>query len=247
MKKIVVFIVFSVSVCAYTQSFKLYELVGIEAGDEIADESVLEQICREDKEGEVWSVVGEFYAILENTSNRGITVVCKREIIRLAEEAETYFCWSACNGSDVSIDEKLVAANTQTGPFDFSTHYTAPFRVDSSIIRYVFYDKNNMDDCISVVFKHITAPDLRIHTYMESISLTVYPNPATDYLTVEVNDLSLKQTSAVLYDAIGRKVKTQSLPSPSTTVDVTNLEQGIYYLQIVNDNQTLGFRKFVKE
>ena len=255
MKKIALLVLFSVSVCAYTQSFKLFEVIKYvdeettyEEGDEIANGSILTQTCQaqEDEHGNL-EAYGETYAVLENTSNEDKVVVCKRVIVQRVGGAVTYFCWSTCNDTNFSIDEKLVEAGTKTGVVDFSTHYTAPSTAGTSIVRYTFYDKDNIGDSISVVYEFITPPDLRIRTCFEGVSLSVYPNPAVDYLNVEVNGLPLKPISVVLYDAVGKKVKTLSMTSNSSKVSVSNLEQGVYYLQIFDDNRMIGFRQFVKE
>ena len=248
MKKIVVSILFLASVCAYAQSFKLYEVVNFAEGDEILNGTFLPTTCKSEVVDGILHVLGETYAVLENTSDMEKIVVCKREIIEMVDEAaETYFCWSTCNASNVWMDEKPVNANTKTGVIDFSTHYTAPPTVGSSIVRYTFYDKYNAEDSISVVYEYITPPDVRISTYNADFSLSAHPNPAVDYLTVEMNDLSLQQAVVTVYDAIGREVKTQLMSSNATKIDVTDLEQGIYYLRIVNNNNTIGVRKFVKQ
>ena len=244
MRKItVVFGLFLATICVQAQSFKLYEVVDYAQGDEIADGAELVHTCH--VSGTL--VAGDIAAILENTSNEGKTVVCERHIIRLVEGAETEFCWGACTGPETSIMEMPVDAMTQTNPIDFITHYSAPCIADSSIVRYVFYDKADRNDSISLVFKYVTPSDLRISDYGSSISLSVYPNPTVDYLYLEMNDLQPTQAAITIYDGLGRMVKTQMLTSNSTKIDVTNLEQGIYYLQIGNDNKTVGLRRVVKE
>ena len=247
MKKIVFLVLFLAWVCVHAQSFSLYEVINYEEGDEIVNEAILSYTCVEGEEDGNLHAKAETYVILENTSDEDKVVVCKREILQWVDDAETYFCWGTCNGSQVSIDERTVDANTKTGVVDFSTHYTAPLVEGTSIVRYVFYDKENPEDSISVVFEYITPYGLRTPIYVGAMALSVYPNPTVDYLTIEAGNLQLKQASIILYDAVGRKLKTQLLTSHSTKMDVNSLEQGIYYLQIINDNITIGFRKFIKE
>ena len=248
MKKVALAVLFLVSVCAYSQSFKLYESsADYEEGDEITDETILSDTCVAQKDSSILYAVGELHLILENTSSSDKMVACKSKIVQIIEEAKADLCWGNCGYINEVVTEAIkVEANAKT--YGFVVHYKAPIAtVGSSIIRYTLYDEDDPNDSISVMFEFVTIPDLRTFVYANVPSLSVYPNPAVDYLTIEMSDLQLKQATFVLYDAIGRVVKTQLLTSNSTKMDVNNLEQGTYYLQILNDNKTIGVRKFVKE
>ena len=248
MKKITLSILFLASVCAYAQSFKLYEVVNFQEGGEIANGATLTYVCEAETRDGILCASKEVSIIFENTLNEDKLIFCEREIIQMVGNAYTDFCWGTCNPSSISIDEKVITANTKTEIFDgFIAHYGAPAVVGTSLVRYTFYDSAHLESAVSVVLEYITPPDLRIPAYNETVSLSAYPNPAVDYLTVETSDLPLKQASVTLYDAIGRRIKTHPVTSYSTKIDVENLEQGIYYLQFVNDNRTVNVRKFVKE
>ena len=60
-------------------------------------------------------------------------------------------------------------------------------------------------------------------------TLRVYPNPATDRITVEVNRLD---EDVVLYDLLGRAVRRARLVSGSASVDVSSLAAGLYILRV---------------
>ena len=247
MKKIAFSVLFLVSVSVHAQSFRLYNVVDEVEGDEIANGAVLSYVCAAEEVDGILCATAETCTILENKSDVDKVVVCKRDILLSVDGMETFFCWSTCNSSSVSIDERSVSANTKTEAWDFTTHYAAPLVAGTSRVRYTFYDKENPSDAISVTFEYITPPDLHTPVHLGAISLSIYPNPTMDYLTVATNDLPLKQAAIVLFDATGRLLKTQSLTSSATKIDVNYLEQGIYYLQIINDGNIVGFRKFIKE
>ncbi len=72
------------------------------------------------------------------------------------------------------------------------------------------------------------------HSSVENLTLygvQVYPNPAHDWIQVEVVDNTL--TGIALYDAAGRLVSNKQLQSSANvTLDVQDLQSGMYWLQI---------------
>ena len=76
---------------------------------------------------------------------------------------------------------------------------------------------------------------------LPATSLQIYPNPTTGQLTIKSEQLSI--TNIAIYDIVGKMV-ISSMPQQSqeTTIDVSHLPSGIYYLRI--DNQTV---KIVKQ
>lgn len=62
----------------------------------------------------------------------------------------------------------------------------------------------------------------------------LYPNPSSDYVNVEMN--ALMNGSINIYDASGKQVYVQSLNALKTTVQVSDLEQGIYFITISGEN-----------
>ena len=247
MKKVVVVIVFLGAVCAYAQSFKLYELSDNgEKGAEIANGDTLTDTCKAYDE----KVSGETYAVLENLSNEDKTVVCTREIIYMIEDAQTYFCWGNCYPPDVSIDTARVRA---ADVYLFSAHYTAPIVVGSSIVRYVFYDADNREDSVSLICEYLTPPGTSVPLIVANNSLSVYPNPTNDQL--KIKNYELKENENIeIYDVMGQKLYTSPNPSKGgkspisfgegqgVRLDVSHLANGVYFLKVADK-----VVKFVKE
>ncbi|MBL7778641.1 MAG: T9SS type A sorting domain-containing protein [Chitinophagales bacterium] len=72
------------------------------------------------------------------------------------------------------------------------------------------------------------------------VSITVFPNPATNYVQVKMEG-SLAQSIIIrLYSLSGQLVKEESSFTPGlTTVDVTELTAGVYLLQVADHNGNL--------
>jgi hypothetical protein len=64
-------------------------------------------------------------------------------------------------------------------------------------------------------------------------SINVFPNPAKNVLMIE-GDFSGNQSAVSIYDALGKKVFTQELSAHNYTnkVDIKNLENGLYWVEI---------------
>jgi phenylpyruvate tautomerase PptA (4-oxalocrotonate tautomerase family) len=73
--------------------------------------------------------------------------------------------------------------------------------------------------------------------------LKLFPNPAHSELVLEYNGFQNKQL--IITDVLGRTQKTLPLQSETTTVNIQDLPNGIYYLSIYESNSLLGSRKFV--
>lgn len=67
---------------------------------------------------------------------------------------------------------------------------------------------------------------------------SVYPNPATDYLTLKVEEVELSTLKFQLFDMQGKLIKSSKLTSNITTIKLENLPASTYLLK-VSDNQKL--------
>ncbi|MCL2510980.1 MAG: PKD domain-containing protein [Bacteroidales bacterium] len=77
-------------------------------------------------------------------------------------------------------------------------------------------------------------------------NITIYPNPTSG--EIQVTSYELRVTSIEIFDVIGRKALTSpvSFPSPETTLNLTHLPTGVYFLKIQTENGVV-VRKVVKQ
>ncbi|MDL2238594.1 T9SS type A sorting domain-containing protein [Bacteroidales bacterium OttesenSCG-928-K22] len=73
-----------------------------------------------------------------------------------------------------------------------------------------------------------------------SYTFTIYPNPATDYINIKLNEESLSNQYVEIYNITGNLLIKQNLSN--TQINISKLARGIY---IINVNNTI--QKFVKE
>lgn len=81
-----------------------------------------------------------------------------------------------------------------------------------------------------------------------NIKITEFPNPVTDFLQININN-QISDNSSFLYqiaDINGKIITTKSFFDTSETIDLQNLEKGLYILSIFKDNKTVYYQKIVK-
>ena len=79
----------------------------------------------------------------------------------------------------------------------------------------------------------------------ENNSLAIYPNPTSSNITIE-NKSSSQQLKVVVSDPLGKTILKQNL-ADTQTIDVSTLQNGIYFLQVFEKDNLLVNKKIVKE
>jgi hypothetical protein len=72
---------------------------------------------------------------------------------------------------------------------------------------------------------------LGLDDFILTKGMTIYPNPASDIISVKINPLLLGQTYKIT-DQIGRLVLTDKLKSEITSINISELPFGIYFFTI---------------
>jgi hypothetical protein len=80
---------------------------------------------------------------------------------------------------------------------------------------------------ITLTFNNI----LGLDDFILTKGMTIYPNPASDIISVKINPLLLGQTYKIT-DQIGRLVLTDKLKSEITSININELPFGIYFFTI---------------
>lgn len=75
-------------------------------------------------------------------------------------------------------------------------------------------------------------------------NISIYPNPAKNQIQINV-DGTTTLTSATILNALGQKVKTSILNNNS--IDVSELKQGIYFIEVTDSKGNAARKKFIKE
>mgnify|MGYP001610797804 CR=1 FL=1 len=88
-------------------------------------------------------------------------------------------------------------------------------------------------------------------TASENMQVNVYPNPFSTSVTVELNSpMSIGAKGDVtfkMYDVFGREVYHSPITAHRLLIERGNLSSGIYFYQIINNNQIIATGKLCAE
>jgi hypothetical protein len=79
-----------------------------------------------------------------------------------------------------------------------------------------------------------------------NLSLTVYPNPTTDYLTLEVKDFELSTLHFQLYDMQGKLLQNEKITGTQTSIVMSNLVPATYFVKVIQGNKEVKTFKIIK-
>ena len=80
----------------------------------------------------------------------------------------------------------------------------------------------------------------------ENISLSVYPNPSTDYLYLTTSD-EISGLSYQLFDMNGRLLKSEKITENQTNIDMQGLVSATYFVTVNQGNKTVKSFKIIKK
>ena len=63
----------------------------------------------------------------------------------------------------------------------------------------------------------------------------IYPNPVKDVLTITADDVK----RVVMYNSLGQIVKTIEANDDNLKIDVSDLENGMYFVNIIDNNENV--------
>ena len=79
-----------------------------------------------------------------------------------------------------------------------------------------------------------------------SFEVSIHPNPVTDYLSITIQNIDFSTATISLMDITGKEVKVENLSTESTTISLSELPTGVYFIT-VQSNDTQLTKKIVKQ
>lgn len=96
------------------------------------------------------------------------------------------------------------------------------------------------DSIITLILTVTDAPSSLLGATADAVELTVYPNPARGYATLELGE-AIEETQVLLFDIRGRRVREYPLArgAKSLQIDLTGLPSGVYTLRVGSSTRKL--------
>lgn len=91
----------------------------------------------------------------------------------------------------------------------------------------------------------LATDNLSTHDFLEKSILTLFPNPAKDNISLQL-DHFIPSQEITITDILGKTIYNQKLIGLTTTINISNLKQGVYFLSLTYGTQKTT-QKFIKE
>ena len=79
-----------------------------------------------------------------------------------------------------------------------------------------------------------------------NLTITAYPNPTTDYLTLNVKDFELSNLNFQLYDMQGKLLRNEKITGNQTSIVMSNLVPSTYFVKVIQGNKEIKTFKIIK-
>ncbi len=64
---------------------------------------------------------------------------------------------------------------------------------------------------------------------------SIYPNPAKDFITIELKNMLQNETKISIYNLQGELMINKTAKSEKVNIDISSLPEGVYFVKIIND------------
>jgi len=79
-----------------------------------------------------------------------------------------------------------------------------------------------------------------------NLSVTAYPNPTSDYLTLEIKEFDFSNLNFQLYDMNGKLLQSEKITGSQTSIVMKNLASAMYFVKVVQQSKEVKTFKIVK-
>ncbi|MBO7495156.1 MAG: T9SS type A sorting domain-containing protein [Salinivirgaceae bacterium] len=108
------------------------------------------------------------------------------------------------------------------------------------------YELENAVGCDSIVYCELTVGATAIDENAVGEHIAIYPNPATDVLNISVPACATGLGRIAIYTSAGVEVVSTDFVSELESFDVSNWENGVYLVQVIDAEGNIWNGKFVK-
>ena len=111
----------------------------------------------------------------------------------------------------------------------------------------IYFDYNepvNTNIALNTIYERVVG----IKEAVSNKDLNIYPNPANSFIMVKYKSTDNKPVNISIYDITGRMLqKVSTISSVTQKISISNLTNGIYFLELMKANGEKSTLKFVKE
>lgn len=189
----------------------------------------------------------ESHLTVKNISSTTENILCEKTIISQVSTGTNTFCWGGtCYGENTMISTKMDTLSPGESTNGFAGYYHPWGTVSVAVIEYCFYLDSDPNDktCITITYNAGSSTS-NIVLGKEEIIGSFYPNPAKDYTSLSFNINNFSRLE--IMDVLGNVVKNIDMNEGvgKKTIYVGDLNKGIYFGNLVCDDEIIYIRKLI--
>lgn len=198
------------------------------------------------------TLLSDYHKTMHLSINKGINTIWN--LIWEAYEGypvSTYNIYRGTTPSNIQIIGSLSGSNTQfsdyTAPAGYVFYQIEAINSAGSAVKRQFSSavKSGMETIYSSRSNIATNMSTDIHQVADiSDQFTVLPNPASDKIKVIINCNGNESMKLNIYNIIGSLVTTDRLTQNEKLIDISSLENGVYFIELKSDNGS-GIQKLI--
>lgn len=167
------------------------------------------------------------YAITWQVTNSGYTFFPATQTIQIGDNVE-FMLDPMHDAVEVSAD--TWAANGSVGNGGFMVDYGGGVVTGLSLGTHYYVCEPHA--FLGMKGKIIVLANTAVNDLKMPVNFTLAPNPANDFIRITLNDANLIGSNYLLFDQIGQQILTGKLTDKITSVAVTGLPTGLYFVQV---------------
>lgn len=183
-------------------------------------------------------------------------IVSRRRLATTAPSWEDYLCWGhqSDNFGGLCISVEAMAADLYTMPVTgavtlddgeygvLASHITPSFD-DPGTYVYRYYIGTEQTPFMDSIDVSVTLTPLAIPEVKTALTVSVHPNPATEYVVVALDGA---ETATVrMIDVLGNEILKSTI-NTTKTIDVSEFRNGIYFVIVESKGSTINRKVIVR-
>ncbi len=169
--------------------------------------------------------------------------LCRINFIDLSANTPTSWIWIVNDGAPNYTIQNPSHCFHIIGIYDITLIITNSYGSDTlTEYSYVINDSTGCYcDSDSIIFGK---NKININSY----DISLYPNPFSNSIIIEFENNKKEKHTFTLYNATGQLVrKIDNITTGKIIIDRKNLKNGLYFFQLRNDNEIVGYGKLIIE
>lgn len=210
--------------------------------------------------GDTVTVLGEpgdneiiFQAMVHNMTDKWMKIKVRRNQIEMVDSTSSYFCWGNCFSDDVeeSPDSIQIVSGGSSVDTAFSGHYLINEQIGTSLVEYMFYDSDNEDMNVKVLvrYRYWASPEGIAEEAIKGGKISsLYPNPTATVVNIDYDiPFEIESASIRIVNIFGSLVKVSDIEPASNklTIDISDMEAGIYFYSVLLNNHVYQTKKLI--